>query len=110
MIAPNTVICYGGTPQMMRALNYVKLFCIVGMSLGYSLAAAELPPTTEPLTNVVQIRNLSASQAAQAVPVKFRGVVTSESSPPGRALILADQTGSVYLLAETNIFSRTHRG
>jgi signal transduction histidine kinase len=95
---------------MPRVSNYVKLFCTVGISTACSLAAAELPQSIGPLTNVVQIRNLSASQAAQAVPVNFRGVVTSESSPSGRAVILADETGGVYLLAETNIFSRIRRG
>ena len=41
--------------------------------------------------------------------VRLSGVVVDESQPRERALILADQTAGVYLLAATNIFAPYHR-
>src|ERR1017187_850705 len=61
------------------------------------------------LTNAAQILNLTAAQAAQALPVRLHGVVVDESQPRERALILADQSASVYLVAATNIFAPYHR-
>ena len=61
------------------------------------------------LTNATQIRNLTAAQAAEAIPVKLRGVVIDESEPREHALILADQSASVYLRSITNLFAPYHR-
>ena len=74
-------------------------------------ALAESPQTPGVLlTNAAQIRKLTAAQAAQAIPVRLRGVVLDQSSPAGRALILADQTAGIYLLAGTTLFSSHRRG
>jgi len=72
--------------------------------------ATTLPRLANPvLTNAAQILKLTAAQAARAIPVKLRGVVIDESQPREHALILADQSASVYLLAITNLFAPYHQ-
>ena len=56
-----------------------------------------------------QIRNLTAAEAAGPLPVQLRGVVVDESQPRERALILADETGEIYLTATTNLFAPYHQ-
>jgi signal transduction histidine kinase len=65
--------------------------------------------STVVLTNAEQILHLTAAQAAQSLPVRLRGVVVDESQPRERALILADQTTGIYLLATTSLFAPFHR-
>jgi signal transduction histidine kinase len=73
-------------------------------------APADLPLfSAAVLTNATQILNLTAAQAAQALPVLLSGVVVDESQPRERALILADQSASVYLFSRTNLFAPYHR-
>ncbi|MGH7952405.1 MAG: sensor histidine kinase [Limisphaerales bacterium] len=75
-----------------------------------SAAPAVLPSASAvALTNAAQVLNLTATQAAQALPVRLRGVVVDDSDPRQRALILADQSASIYLLAATNLFASYHR-
>ena len=62
------------------------------------------------ITNADDVLALSANEAAEARPVALRAVVISESEPRERALVVADQSGGVYLLAKTNIFAPYHRG
>jgi hypothetical protein len=66
-------------------------------------------PTTL-LTNVAQVRALSAAQARQAIPVLLRGVVITPADPSGQAVILADDTAGIYLLANQNLFAARGRG
>jgi hypothetical protein len=64
------------------------------------LPAAPTPAPDLPalgLTNAAQILNLTAAQAAQALPVRLHGVVVDESDPREKALILADESGSLYI-------------
>lgn len=65
-------------------------------------------PVDKVLTNIAQIRSLSAISAAQAFPVRLRGVVLDESQPREHAVILADENASVYLFATSNLFARYH--
>jgi signal transduction histidine kinase len=60
------------------------------------------------LTNAAQVRHLTADQAARAIPARLRGVVVDVSQPREKALILADETACLYVVAETNIFARFH--
>lgn len=62
------------------------------------------------ITNAAEVLALSAAEAAEARPVRLRGVVIDESDPRERALVLADQSGGVYVLAATNIFAPYHQG
>lgn len=73
------------------------------------LDGAQSPPPAGALTNAAQIRSLTAAQAAQAAPVHLRGVVICEADPRPRAVVLADQTAGIYLLAENNLFAACHR-
>jgi signal transduction histidine kinase len=68
------------------------------------------PAQPEVITNAADVLALSAAEAATARPVRLRGVVISESDPQGRALVVADETGGVYVLAATAMLSRYHRG
>lgn len=78
------------------------------------LAAGLFLPTAaaraaEALTNAAQILSLAATQAAQAFPVRLRGVVVDDSEPRDRAVILQDASASIYLFARTNLFAPFHR-
>jgi len=68
------------------------------------------PPPATLLTNVAQVRQLTSAEAKRALPVKLRGVMLAEADPRGRAVMVADQTGGLYLLANGNIFAPFRRG
>lgn len=75
-------------------------------------ASAQSPEAPAPvqLTNVVQVRQLTMQQATNALPVKLRGVILAEADPRGRAVMIADTTGGLYLLANGNLFNPFRRG
>jgi signal transduction histidine kinase len=96
----------------MSTLSYpIRVLGLLLASIFADMEAfAELTPSsTVVLTNAAQILHLSSAQAAQALPVRLRGVVVDESQPHERALILADQTAGIYLQAKTNLFAPYHR-
>lgn len=68
------------------------------------------PPSSQLLTNVAQIRQLTPPQAIKALPVKLKGVMLAEADPRSRAIMIADDTGGLYLLANRNLFSPFRRG
>lgn len=68
------------------------------------------PPSSNLLTNVAQVRQLTSQQATRALPVKLRGVILAEADPRGRAVMIADATGGLYLLANAYLFSSYRRG
>ncbi len=95
----------------MRASSYsarvqALLFASI---LAVTASFGQVPPASTVLTNVEQIRNLTAAEAARHLPVRLRGVVVDQSQPREKALILADQTGGIYLRAENNLFAPYHR-
>lgn len=97
----------------MRASSHVAGlagFLLVALA-GSAAAAPENSPAPPAvvLTNAAQVRNLTVAEAARALQTRLRGVVVDESFPPERALILADQTAGIYLLAATNLFSSFRR-
>ena len=68
-------------------------------------------PATAVLTNAVQIRNLTVSEASSSLTAQLRGVVVTEAGPPGDcAVVIADDTAGVYLLGPANTFAGVHRG
>jgi signal transduction histidine kinase len=75
-----------------------------GFAQGPNAAAALL------LTNVSQVRQLTSAQAAQAYRVKLQGVMLAEADPRERAIMLADATGGLYVLADANLFTSSQRG
>jgi signal transduction histidine kinase len=89
------------------AILIATLLFFSGSPATLHAAPAEWPPAA--LTNAAQIRKLSAAQAARAIPATLRGVVVDESEPREHAVILADQTASLYLVAATNLFAPYHR-
>ena len=88
-----------------RVLGWLLASLFAGMGSFAGLASA----STLVLTNAEQIRNLTAAEAAESLPVQLRGVVVDESQPRERAVILADQTAGIYLEATTNLFAAYHR-
>ena len=94
-------------PIQCSALGLLLAFAIfTGRSVAQTLS-----PAFDTLTNAAQVRSLNADVVAQARPVLLRGVVISdEASPRERAVIIADQTAGIYVLAAKNIFASCHRG
>src|ERR1035437_10243756 len=90
-------------PARVLGLLLAAVFAITGTF------AAVTPSSTAVLTNAEQIRDLTAAEASQSLPVRLRGVVLDESQPRERALILADQTAEIYLAASTNLFAPYHQ-
>ncbi|MGC3959887.1 MAG: hypothetical protein QM813_18755 [Verrucomicrobiota bacterium] len=74
-------------------------------------AAQETAPAAPPiLTNVAQVRQLTSKEAARALPVKLKGVMLAESDPRTLAIMIADETGGLYLRANTGLFGQFRRG
>jgi signal transduction histidine kinase len=96
------------TVLLMRVPSFTNwLGGIFLATAGYAMgASAESAPTSGVLlTNAAQVRKLSAAEAAEAIPVHLVGVVIDISEPRERALMIADQTAGIYLLAATNLFA-----
>jgi signal transduction histidine kinase len=86
---------------------------IAALPLWFCLSAkvaAETTPLPAVLTNVAQLRRLTATEAARAYPVHLRGVVMDAAAPRERAVIFADATAGAYLLATNNLFTSYRRG
>ncbi len=62
------------------------------------------------ITNAVDVLALTAAEAAEARPVSLRAVVIDQVDPRGRALLVADRSGGVYLLAAGNSLSGFQQG
>jgi signal transduction histidine kinase len=92
------------TSPLTKVLRLVSVSFFIFTAVTSTFGASGLV-----LTNVEQIRNLTATDAARSLPVQLRGVVVDESQPRERALILADQTGEIYLTATTNLFAPYHQ-
>ncbi len=93
---------------------YLQAIKTAGLLLGLAGIAMELgaqaAPAAEVLTNVSQIRALSPSQAARALPVRLTGVMMGNAAPDGQAVIVADQTAGIYILAARDSLTNFHRG
>lgn len=73
-------------------------------------AAQEPASASLVLTNVAQVRQLTSKEAAKALPVNLKGVMLAESDPRTRAIMIADETGGLYLLANSGLFAPYRRG
>jgi signal transduction histidine kinase len=83
------------------------ILALAGFGVDASAQLTQAPAGV--LTNAAQVRSLKAAQAARAIPVRLRGVVIDESAPREYAVILADDTAGIYLLAATNLFRLYHQ-
>lgn len=95
------------------SLIRTNLACLVLWLAGAApCGSAEItnPPPATVLTNVAQVRQLTSTQAAQSLPVKLRGVMLAAADPRERAIMVADLTGGLYLLANANLFAPFRRG
>jgi signal transduction histidine kinase len=80
---------------------------VAGVACCNSLSASA---QSDIITNAAGVRSLSASEAAQARPVRLQGVVIDESDPRGHALVISDESVGIYVRADSNILSPFHRG
>ena len=62
------------------------------------------------LTNVSQVRTLSAADASKHPPVRLRGVVLGEAEPGGDGLAIQDDSFSIYLRGSPSTIARLHPG
>jgi signal transduction histidine kinase len=90
---------------LIRTTLPLLTLLLVG-AVGPSIAQTSAPV----LTNVAQVRQLTSKEAGRALPVKLRGVVLEKSEPRSRAVIIADETGGLYLLANGNQLANHNRG
>lgn len=87
--------------------TFLSAIALTGWCLASLTVAAAAPAIG--LTHAAQVLDLTATQAAQALPVELRGVVVDEAEPRHRAVILADPSASVYLFAAANLFAPYHQ-
>ena len=96
----------------MRAFRHaIAAIGLIFVDVGV-ITAALAPSSPGPavaLTNAAQILNLTAAQAGQALPVQLRGVVVDQSQPREHAVILADSSASLYVVAAANLFAPFHQ-
>lgn len=77
---------------------------------GSGVRADVTAPGNVILTNVAQVRTLSAERSAKALQVKLAGVVLTKSDPRDRALIILDDTGGVYVRSVAPILAPYNQG
>lgn len=84
--------------------------CILAAGLLALSAQAETPATNAPtlLTNVAQVRALTAEEAARKIPVRLRGVLVEKSFSGG--FIIVDETAGLYGEINSQAISRLGRG
>ncbi len=74
-------------------MNLIRLATLLIPSLvGYALEESEPPPLTE----IQQIKSLTAAEASERRPVQLQGVVTSRNPEIGD-MFLQDDTAGVYV-------------
>lgn len=97
---------------MIRQAGQARILILAAAveAMFFVLAGPSLAEGLVSITNAAQVRALAPEQAGQALPVRLRGVVLSQADPRDHAVVVADSTGGVYLLADTGLFSRFHRG
>lgn len=79
-------------PALAKPLALLALAISVAAAKG----AAQNPPNPPlPLTHAAQVRQLSPDEAAHALPVKIRGVVTADFPAPD--LFIQDSTAGIYV-------------
>lgn len=78
----------------------------VGVAVWLTRPAADAAP----ITNTADVLALSVAEAAQARPVRLTAVVISESDPRQHALVVADDSGGLYVRADSNVLAPYHRG
>jgi len=97
----------------MAVRTFLAVIAAISLRLASNQALAAVPAELPALpaallTNATQILDLSASQASLAIPVQLHGVVVDVSAPREHAVILADESGGVYVFAVTNLFAPYH--
>lgn len=93
---------------MAKLRTIILLLTLTLIGPGLATADDSAPSSSAPLTNVAQIRRLTSITASKNLPVLLRGVMLTDCDPRGRAIILADQTGAIYLRG-TSISLRSYR-
>jgi hypothetical protein len=96
MSAPSASVMFRHPAGPLSRRRSVRVWCgafLLGGLVGLLAAARVQTPAV--LTNVAQIRALSADEAARKLPVRIRGVVTF-MDPDLFVAFIRDETGSAY--------------
>ena len=86
---------------------YLPIILLFGLTYLAGLPGRAAAESTVVLTNAAQIRALSPAQAAQRLPVRLKGIVTTTAS--WNALVIMDQTAGIYVTANhlmSNVYQR----
>jgi signal transduction histidine kinase len=81
------------------------LLLAVGVALPLAGTPAQTASPRPALTNVAQLRALSAAEAAERLPVRLRGVVTALN--PGASVFIQDETGGTFITRTAEKITRT---
>ncbi len=102
MVAPENMAAFFN----LIARRAILALCFIWFVGGTGAAALD-----NVLTNAAQIRDLTQAEATQRLPALVRGIVVTEAGPPGNlAVVIADDTAGIYVLATTNTFANVRRG
>lgn len=93
-----------------RRPPHACLIAVAGVLAGLAGLPYPVLAQTTIITNAAAVRALTMSEAAEARPVRLRGVVIDRSDPWERAVVVADTTAGLYALADTNLFAPYQRG
>ena len=96
----------GLQPLKSGRVWFILWLSIIGLRCGQ--AAEWAGPQI--LTNAVQVRSLTAEQAAEHLPVRLRGVFLGETEPVGRGCVIMDHTEGIYLTGPAEAVSTLERG
>jgi signal transduction histidine kinase len=91
------------SPRFLR-----QLVGLAACSLGMATAAVPQSPQLPKLTHVAQIRELSADQSALHYPVRIRGIIIQELSPPD--FTVQDATGGIFVIGSRSLTFPHHFG
>ncbi len=91
-------------------MNSARIPLLLLLLLAGIISSGTAQEPTPVLTNVAQVRQLTSKEAARALPVQLKGVMLAESDPRTQAIMIADETGGLYLRANTGLFAQFRRG
>jgi len=100
---------FGNFTYILRT-RFLAALLIIGTASAASSQTDAAAAASGPLTRIAEIRQLSTAEASTAMPVHLNGLVLSTADPQGRALFLADEFASIYVLADQGVLNAYRRG
>ena len=90
--------------------NQLKKILWLAAGLGLAMPGRAEPTAPNLLTNANQIRSLTATQAAKALPVTLRGIVMADSATGGGSLVVQDGAEAIYVTGPWSLVGKFRRG